>query len=281
MTVRSRSRGSRSRSGKAKRRKPVDPVRSLQAGATVSRPDPSSQHEVLAERIIRDRSAAFTGALHPWSAAEGEHGFKALYDVVRESLDLCDSLIGELELDPPIACTSGCIHCCYNQIAMCEPEALFMGFYLLETRGPEQIRQLEAKARSMVDALKGKHWQDIGMERHKHLCIFIENGNCSVYPARPLVCRGWNSVNVDMCIASNLTCDAMTLIETHPLPKLLADCVQTGMLRGARDLGLETGFLLMARAMWMLLDGGLENNLIARTDEWLQGKPFFASKREW
>lgn len=285
MAARSRLRGSRSKAGKMKRPMQGGPVHVLRGGPSIVSPDPSVQHEALAARITRDRMQAFKDALRSKDAAapaaNAMHGFKALYDVMRESLEVCDSLIGELELVPPLACKSGCIHCCYNQVALTEPEALFLGFHLLETREPRQLREIETRVRTMVDTLKGKSWQDIGMARHMLPCVFMEHGNCSVYPARPLVCRGWNSVNVDMCVLSNQSEDAMTLIEHHPLLRLLAESVQTGLLQGANALGLESGYLLMVRAMSLLMEDGAEKGLISCTDDWLRGKPFFARKRDW
>ncbi|MFW5733860.1 MAG: YkgJ family cysteine cluster protein [Oceanidesulfovibrio sp.] len=267
------------------KRPPRRSVRADPGGVAYPAPDIAAQHEALATRIIQDRMDTFTKALSlPDDGAPvigSQPDFKALYVVVRESYEVFDSLMGELELDPPLACQSGCIHCCYNQVSLTAPEALFLGFHLVETRGPEQLQALEARARALVASLNGKSREEMGMERHLYPCLFLEQGSCSVYPARPLVCRGWNSVNMDMCMLSNQFGDALALIENHPLPRLLAESVQLGLLHGANGLGLEAGYLLLARAMSLLLDGGLEKNLLECTGHWLSGGPFFARNRAW
>jgi Fe-S-cluster containining protein len=228
---------------------------------------------------------AFTTALGPaggaGQAALPDRQVEALYEVVHESYDIMDAMLGELELDPPIACKSGCIHCCYNQIALTEPEALVLGMHLLETRDREQLLDLAARTRTLTESLKGKSWQDIGMKRHLLPCVFLEDGNCSVYPARPFACRGWNSVDVNMCVQSNLTGDAMTPIENHPIMRLIAESIQKGLLRGASALGLEAGYLLMVRAVSLLLEGGPEKGLLDCTGGWLRGEPFFGRKKSW
>ena len=200
---------------------------------------------------------------------------------MHDSFALFDSMLEELELDPPLACKTGCIHCCYNQVALTEPEALFLGLHLLETRDKRQLSELGARTLALVESLKGKSWREIGMERHRLPCLFLENGNCSIYLARPLACRGWNSVNADMCLHSNLSEDAMAPIENQPIVRLLADGIQSGLLRGSNALNLEAGYLLMARAVLLLLEGGAEKGVLVCTCDWLRGMPFFGRKKDW
>ena len=271
----------RSKAGRAKR----SPGRSLRGGASIPPQGSVSHHEALAASLTQERTEAFIAAL---AVPDGENRaevtgrrIKALHEAVRESYDIMNSLLGELDLDPPIACKSGCIHCCYNQIALTEPEALFLGMHLLETRTPEQLPELRARALALTERLNGKSWRDIGMARHLLPCVFLENGNCSVYPARPFACRGWNSVDVNMCVRSNLTEDAMTLIENHPIMRQIADGIQKGLLHGSKALGLEAGYLLMVRAVSLLMEGGLEQGLLDRTADWLRGDPFFGRKKDW
>ena len=272
---------SRTKAGKAKR----SPSRPPRGAGTVFPPGAVSHQEALAANLLQERLEAFTSAL---AVSDEESGtevsgrrIKALHEVMRESYERMNSMLAGLDLDPPIACKSGCIHCCYNQIALTEPEALFLGMHLLETRDRAQLEDLGVRSRALTQRLSGKSWQEIGMTRHLLPCLFLENGNCSVYPARPFACRGWNSVDVNMCVRSNLTEDAMTLIENHPIMRRIADGIQKGILGGAKALGLEAGYLLMARSVSLLMEGGLEQGLLDCTVDWLRGKPFFARKRNW
>ncbi|WP_319583247.1 YkgJ family cysteine cluster protein [uncultured Pseudodesulfovibrio sp.] len=266
---------SRSKTGKAKRslRRPArNPI--------LSPTSPEAQREALADRLAQETAAAFQAVLHPQDGP-ADHPVKGLHDAVREAYDVCTAMLDELQLDPPLACKRGCIHCCYNQVALTEPEALFLGLHLLGTRSPERLRELADKAQALADRLKGKSWQEIGMLRHELPCLFLEDGGCSIYPARPLACRGWNSVDEKMCLLSNLSGDALTPIENHPIVREIADGIQSGLLRGSSELGLEAGYLLMARATALLLTGDPEQGVMDTTAEWLDGKPFFGRKARW
>jgi len=271
----------RSKAGRAKR----SPKRALRCGQPIPPQGSIAHDEALAASLSQGRMEAFIASLElsdgeSQAEVSGER-IKALHEVMRESYELLNSMLNELDLDPPIACKSGCIHCCYNQIALTEPEALVLGMYLLETRNQEQLKDLSARTLALTESLKGKSWHDIGMARHRLPCLFLQNGNCSVYPARPFACRGWNSVDVNRCVQSNLTEDAMTPIENHPIMRLITESIQQGILRGSKSLGLESGYLLMARAVSLLLEGGAEKGLLDCTVDWLRGSPFFGRRKHW
>ncbi len=230
------------------------------------------QHDTIATRIIGERYKAFLDRL---LTGESGDGVQPLYEIMEESYNIFDSILSEITLDPPLACKRGCIYCCINQVSLTEPEALFLGFHLLETRTEDQLADLRQKTKTLLTELKGKSRQEIGMERHLHPCLFIENGTCSIYAARPLVCRGWNSINADMCRHSNQSGDAMAPIENQPLPRIVADSIQIGLLNAAKELRLETGYLLLPRAVHLVLEGG-NDTVVELTENWLEGKPFFA-----
>lgn len=231
-----------------------------------------SQHESLALRTAEERRKDFVERL---SIDTARSGIQPLYELMQESYSLFDSMLEDITLDPPLACKRGCIYCCINQVSLTEPEALYLGFHLLETRSPSELQNLKDRTQTLLTELKGKSREEIGMERHLHPCLFMEGETCSIYAARPFVCRGWNSVNAEMCKHSNQSGDALAPIENHPLPRIIADSIQIGLLNGAKETGLETGYLLLPRAVYLLLENGVEN-ITELTENWLKGEAFFA-----
>ncbi|WP_415716243.1 YkgJ family cysteine cluster protein [Maridesulfovibrio sp.] len=251
------------------RKKPALPKAGTQNQADYST---QSQHEILALRIAEERQQTL---VDKFSGNDAEGKYRKFFELMEESYGMFNTMIDELTLNPPLACKRGCIYCCINQVSLTEPEALYLGFHLLENRSLKQLQDLKIKTQALLTELKGKNRQQIGMERHLHPCLFMEDGTCSIYPARPFVCRGWNSVNAEMCKHSNQTGDALAPIENHPLPRILADSIQLGLLNGAKGIGLEAGYLLLARAVSMLLEGGADR-VVELTQDWLEGRPLFA-----
>jgi Fe-S-cluster containining protein len=233
----------------------------------------ADQFKIISQKIETEQRNIFMQEL---SAGSSDSNIKDLYQLIKNSYESLAEMMKELTLSPPLACKRGCTYCCINQVSLSEPEALFLGFHLLETRSTAQLHELQEKTENLLLSLKNKSRHEIGMNRHLYPCLFLENGTCSIYEARPLVCRGWNSVNADMCRQSNETGNAMAPIENHPLLRVIAESYQRGLMNGGRNMGLETGFLLLPRAVGQLLSGGIDKKIIDYSEKWLGGKPFFA-----
>ncbi|MGE4291781.1 MAG: YkgJ family cysteine cluster protein [Desulfovibrio sp.] len=227
-------------------------------------------HEAFARRVTEERALAVTEALEQRSVA-------ALCNVVGESYALFDELLADLDLDPPVACARGCSHCCYNQISLTPPEAVHLGLFVLEKYRGEALAEVASRVETILGLIRGKSRSEIGTIRHLLPCPFLEDGACAVHPVRPLVCRGWNSVNAEHCRRANDDQDPWTLIENHSLPRVLAEAIQLGLLHGSRGLGLEAGFLVITRAVRLMLDHGVGECAV----DWLQGRPFFGRKGSW
>ena len=111
-----------------------------------------------------------------------------------------------------IACGRGCTGCCEELVIVSEPEALQVARWL--EQNPEARAQfLEAYPRwreragdapERLAALTVKN-QDraayaeahVAYWRTRNLCAFNRNGDCTIYPARPLVCRDAHAVETN------------------------------------------------------------------------------------
>ena len=204
-------------------------------------------------------------------AMESGPAVAALHTVVADAYGVFDGHMAGAEFSPPMACKRGCVHCCYNQISVSEPEALFLGLHALERFGPERLVEVDAMAGEVLGRIRGLTRLQTGGIRHLVPCPLMEGGACSVHPARPLACRGWNSVDADQCRRSLAENDPLAPIENHPFPRRLADAIQMGLLEGARAQGLEAGYLVITRA-WRLMR---VHGLARCAGEWLAGRPFF------
>jgi len=197
-----------------------------------------------------------------------------------EHMQLCceeyDASLARIPFTPPFACKRGCSHCCFNQVSLSPAEAVFLGVYLLERLSEAKRRELHQRIRELLPKLAGKSIEEIGAMRHLLPCVLLEDGLCCGHTARPFVCRGWNSVNAEQCRLSVANRAPMALIENHALPRDLAQAMQHGLLQGATTLGLEAGFLLLPRALHLMLEHGP----LSCGETWLQGGEFFRKWRE-
>lgn len=95
-----------------------------------------------------------------------------------------------------LACRRGCDWCCYLPVESSLAEA---------TRALEFARnELDTSSFAALCARIGAADAAYPPPAHQPLsknppCPFLVAGACQVYPARPLACRGWNSLDVKAC----------------------------------------------------------------------------------
>jgi Fe-S-cluster containining protein len=115
----------------------------------------------------------------------------------QEDANKLSKKIGSLD---EVTCTRGCHHCCYQMVALTLPEAVAM----LDKSGDRWWRenQAEIESRAML-------WLSNTMDRRKWMgskrpCIFLKDGECSVYRVRPFACATYAVVtDPDLCSPDN------------------------------------------------------------------------------
>ncbi|GAA4502759.1 YkgJ family cysteine cluster protein [Gluconacetobacter tumulicola] len=115
-------------------------------------------------------------------AATGEADLVLL---ARRILQLCDEVAETLKrLSPtaPLACTKGCDTCCHSLVQVNPLFAILAVHEAWHTFPPERLQLLKERLASPPA-----------------FCPFLFDGSCSIYAARPMVCRGYYSLNFDLC----------------------------------------------------------------------------------
>jgi len=133
-----------------------------------------------------------------------------------------------------IACRAGCGHCCVLNVAVLEPEAVTIVAYLERKLSPSQFASLCRQVDDLHDCLR---WLDDEERiRLRRPCAFLDReGTCSIYPVRPLLCRGLNSTDPESCR------QALALQFLDPEPQILSNLFQSTLF--------SQTFLALARAM--------------------------------
>ncbi|MET0794969.1 MAG: YkgJ family cysteine cluster protein [Polyangiaceae bacterium] len=167
-----------------------------------------------------------------------------------------------------IACHAGCHWCCHMKVSLTAPEIFALVEYL-ERAVPEATRE-RIKARAAELSQDPRIFSaDAKVEARIPCAMLSEQGACLVYPARPLACRGYNSLDAESCRRS--LDDDLELVEwNEPLVRDSA-AVALGLLAGIEDAGLPAQLLELTSGLDIALR---EPNAMRR---WLGGEAVFAA----
>jgi len=98
----------------------------------------------------------------------------------------------------PIACTAGCPHCCVLNVAILLPEGMIIADWLRERHPPSALDAVRGR---LSDHCRRVRWMEDDERITKHVACPLLNadGNCTIYPVRPLVCRAVASLDRTSC----------------------------------------------------------------------------------
>lgn len=154
-----------------------------------------------------------------------------------------------------IACGPGCAHCCVVNVAVLQPEAATIVAYLERKLSTDRLLALKKKIDELYATIQ---WLDDEERiRWKQPCALLDDaGNCSVYPVRPLLCRGLTSIDAETCR------QAIELISQAEAPSITANLFQSFLynqayMAFARSLeiaGIDSRSMEMTAALKQTLD---------------------------
>jgi Fe-S-cluster containining protein len=122
--------------------------------------------------------------------------------VARAAMDACDEAI-ERELGELAArgvaptCSKGCAHCCRQEILVTRAEAEAIVEWIQAAWSPAQLAALGDRIRAWLawyrDDCKrlvaGGQPRQVALYEHGPQCVALQDDACSIYPARPMMCR--------------------------------------------------------------------------------------------
>lgn len=100
-----------------------------------------------------------------------------------------------------VACRAGCGTCCHNEVAVQAHEVLIVAEHVQKLWTPVELEGLIA-ATAVHRAEYFSNRDDPQWNRPRTPCVFLRDGSCSVYEARPGICRAYHSNSLDGCIAN-------------------------------------------------------------------------------
>ena len=205
---------------------------------------------------------------------------EGLAALVANALDTMEAVWRDLEPETTdYACRKGCSWCCHQSVMTTAAEVLYAAKFLRDNLTPSEVLRLRDKVAARAKQAEGMD-NDQRMDR-RIPCAFLSEGICTIYPVRPLQCRGGFSEDSEYCRnllerreetqagVANGTIEGKYLL----LPKMLYDSAQVGMAGALSKDGLNSDPLDFAMAMAIALG----DRDIA--EKWLRGQPVFEQAR--
>lgn len=204
--------------------------------------------------------AAFSGLAPRPAETATNAAIDQVFAIAEQSWQSRRSSLDYLRSAPPSACKAGCGWCCHQQVGITSLEAIRIAAYLRalppEAGAPliDQVRDLNATTKGMTTSQRAKS----GLA-----CAFLSlDGNCRIYPVRPLRCRGLHSIDADFCAASHTDPDGMRAkLEAGQLrpvylsvPETIFDSALSGLLSALRRLKMTLVSLELSAAVTAILD---------------------------
>ena len=161
-----------------------------------------------------------------------------------------------------VACDKGCTYCCHISVASSLPEVFLVADRLRDELDP--LARFGARAALAVD----EQFSSKDRFEHGKACAFLgDDALCTIYPVRPLACRGWHSLDVAACEKGFAQGDPTSRIPAIPGRMTAAAAITFALCTAAMDAGLDGRPVRFVAAVRAALD---DATWMAR---WLEGEP--------
>jgi Fe-S-cluster containining protein len=150
------------------------------------------------------------------------------------------------EYSPALDCKEGCWYCCCHPgILASIPELLRIVDVVTHTFPADALAALRVRAREYNQRQAARDGRSA--DGRPLPCPLLVNARCSVYEARPLTCRGYNSTDVDAC-RKNYENRSST-VPLYGLVRDPADGALVGSVQALGALGLNDTLVDLGRAL--------------------------------
>lgn len=150
---------------------------------------------------------------------------------------------------PPLPCRRGCASCCTLPVHVSAQEVFGIIDYIQQQLPGAQGDRLTARIRESAQALSVI--TEAKRRATRRACPLLEDGKCTVYSARPMMCRAFHSTDRVACEAQRPEGTPMQL------PRYAATCgVIEGYLAAVQDAGQDANHWELIGALAEALDDG-------------------------
>ncbi len=165
-------------------------------------------------------------------------------------------------------CAPGCGSCCRINVAVLMPEAGAVMEYLQRQLPPGERQELAERVAGLYRQVGGL--DEAGRLQRQLACAFLDGqGNCRIYPVRPLMCRSVTSTDAAACVAALGVHDPDLAppVVMHLEQKQFCDAAFLALADAVAELGLDDRSTTLTTAVHNLLR---QPTILS---DWLAGGP--------
>lgn len=201
-------------------------------------------------------------------------GFQdAILLVFKELLEFSDNIVQDFERDgksPTVACKSGCSYCCHSLVYIIPIEALLIFQFISINFTFSEINALRDGISHTRSLTTGKTVAQTYALKHELPCMFLKNGECTIYAIRPSICRSWNSLDANTCRVAYDSVDYRSSVNASPVRNFIFGTTRSLFEQFSEALLFQSKTLLLHNAVSDCLDS---SNPIGR---WTKGYEVFS-----
>ena len=173
--------------------------------------------------------------------------------LVSNAHDWADTMISQSPETAQRACQAGCAFCCYvPTVLVTAAEAVYLADWLQAHCSADEI---EALRKRLADRQQQSR-RSVATPSPKPPipCALLQNNQCMAYAARPLKCRGWNSLRRDVCEQAYGHSQSTVQIPADAYAFMMGNAVFSGLRDSIARAGLDDRTYDLTESLLQVLD---------------------------
>jgi len=222
--------------------------------------------------VAREELNVYAAQYHETRAAlQDESKMAAVAPLVTNAHAWADAMIDRSPERDRRACRAGCAFCCYlPTVLVTAAEAVHLADWL---RRHCSLDELSTIRHRLFERLKAKSASSSSSPTKQPLpCALLQDNRCVAYSARPLKCRGWNSMNHEICEQAYGHGQTTRQIPADAYAFTMGNAVLNGLGDGAAHAGCDGGSYDLSFALARVLD------MPDAVQRWRNGERLFAEQ---
>ena len=167
-----------------------------------------------------------------------------------------------------VDCCAGCAWCCHEPLQVSILDAVSVAQQIRRTDSVDQVLSTLNSYNESIAPLGNKRES---LKQSFDPCPFLSPQNqCTVYEARPVICRAFHSTEVNTCESIIKTSASQRDVPMFTGLFGFRGLRLSGARKALKDLGLDDRPVVLARAVQLLLE-----NFEETLEAWMEGEPVF------